>query len=528
MKNLRAICLLLALALVLVPVLSACSEEKTESSAASQEAATSEPDLSTEYTDREGNYIWKTSGKDWSSLKTFTVLTAGVNADYDSEIVYNVYEKNDSGNMLALINDQLKMRSEKLEELIGVTVEEKYILDEKRYGGAMANYIRDGNMLNTEEYQVVAPCLYDGGALAVEGQLRNLYELEELGLQIRAPWWNQTFNESMTMAGQLYITIGDIGLINKDATAALLFNLDFWNRLNLSDNYGGRNPYQLVRDGDWTIDVAFETARAVDPTSLGAVDDPIEGVFGWGGQLDDMWSIFFASGEKIAKAGSDGYPELTMYNERSATLMDKLQDFVNDSQHYISGNKYFGYKGERWPMVLVCNGFVEGRALYYNASIGTVNQLKDMAEHYGVVPVPKMDSIQDDYYSLINPWVSNCFAIPLSTTGDYLAMTIDALNIIGAYSGNTIAKDYDQTVLQYMRSKDADTPEMIFNYILPNRSCDIGMVYKWGDLDSLLQQMASKPIGTFLSNYDAKSEAAQTALDETVDQFKANAERAGK
>ena len=107
-------------------------------------------------------------------------------------------------------------------------------------------------------------------------------------------------------------------------------------------------------------------------------------------------------------------------------------------------------------------------------------------------------------------------------------MTIDALNIIGAYSGNTIAKDYDQTVLQYMRSKDADTPEMIFNYILPNRSCDIGMVYKWGDLDSLLQQMASKPIGTFLSNYDAKSEAAQTALDETVDQFKANAERAGK
>ena len=61
---------------------------------------------------------------------------------------------------------------------------------------------------------------------------------------------------------------------------------------------------------------------------------------------------------------------------------------------------------------------------------------------------------------------------------------------------------------------------MLNNYILPNRGCDVGMVFKWGALDSLLQTMASKPVGTFASEYEAKKDQAQTALEETIEFFK--------
>ena len=523
MKHIRFISLLLVLLLVCMPILAACGDDEvsTYESSVAESSEDGTPDLSSEYTDKDGNYIYKTSGKDWSSLGTITFLTAGVNTDYVSEIVYNVFEDESSTSFPKRINDGLKERSAKLEEAIGVTVEEKYIYDGRRYGGEMANYIRTGNLTGTDEYQVVAPCMYDGGTLAVEGQLIDLNSLEDL--QIKAPWWNQNFNETVTMANQLYFTVGDIGMINKNATAALYFNYDFWNRLHLSDNYGGRDPYQLVRDGDWTVDITFETARLVDPSSAGAVSDPIEGVFGWGGQKDDMWSIFFGSGAKIAQAGADGLPELTMYNERNATLLDKLQDFVNDKDHYISGNNYFGYNGVQWPMVLIRGAFIEGRALYYNTSISEVNEMGTMEEHFGMVPIPKADTTQDNYYSLINPWISDCFAIPISNSGEYLAMTVDALNILGAVSANTIAKDYDEIVLAYMRSPDAETTEMIFDYILPNRACDIGMIYKWGGLDTMLQDLADLPVGSFTSRYDALSGAAQTALDETVSEFKKNA-----
>ena len=79
-----------------------------------------------------------------------------------------------------------------------------------------------------------------------------------------------------------------------------------------------------------------------------------------------------------------------------------------------------------------------------------------------------------------------------------------------------------QEILEYMKIRDDDSADMLNNYILPNRGCDIGMVYKWGNLDTLLHDMASSNVGTFASSYEAKKEAAENALEETVDFFKDN------
>jgi hypothetical protein len=63
---------------------------------------------------------------------------------------------------------------------------------------------------------------------------------------------------------------------------------------------------------------------------------------------------------------------------------------------------------------------------------------------------------------------------------------------------------------------------MINDYILPTRACDVGMVYQWGGLDILLQEMAAKPLGSFSSQFDSKKASAELALDKTVDFYKEN------
>ena len=101
---------------------------------------------------------------------------------------------------------------------------------------------------------------------------------------------------------------------------------------------------------------------------------------------------------------------------------------------------------------------------------------------------------------------------------------------------NTIMPEEDRVFMQYMGldgvsfdsidefiasiPEDDDTIEMIEDYILPGRGCDIGMIFAWGGLDALLQTMASQPVGTFSSQYEAKESAAQAALEETVNFFK--------
>lgn len=523
MKHIRLFSLLLVLCVLSACLLTACNGEESESGEAEKD--NSQTTITSIYQNADGKYVGSTSGNTYEG-QTVTFLTCSVNTTYESEILYNPYadgkkDKYVDGTTVTMpevLNNNLKLRAEYVESVLGLTIEEMKVHDTNRPGGGMVTAIREGNLSATTDYQIVVPCLYDGASLAVEGQLYNLLGKEFDGLQIEAPWWNQEFNQSMTYGNQLYFTIGDIGIGNKSSTAALYVNLDMWDKNGLTEKFGG-TPYELVREGKWTVDTVFEAASLIskDEDGSGAID--YKDTFGWGGQLDDMWSIFYASGERIAKADADGYPTLSMFNERSARLMEKLQEFVQNDDYYISANDYFGVV--TWPSVLVQEGFTTGRSLFYNGNVGTVIELGVMEQHFGMVPVPKADEDQDTYYSLVNPWTSTCFAIPTCVIGDELTKAIDVLNVMGAESMNTVSPNYKE-ILEYMKIRDDDSVDMLNNYILPNRGCDVGMVYKWGALDTLLHDMASETVGTFASQYEAKKDSAQSALDETVEFFKDN------
>ncbi|MBR6563235.1 MAG: hypothetical protein IKK70_04785 [Clostridia bacterium] len=504
MKPNRIISFLMILCFMLAMAACDGSKEDTSSTAGAMD----------EYRNADGDYVATTSGKRYDG-ETITFFTNNTSTVYESEIVTNTYDDGAEQTYPQIINDDLRARAAILEEELGLVLEEIQCYSPTRKNGEFLKEVINGNLASTEDYQVVVPCLYDGASLALGGHLYNLRGLD--GLQIDAPWWNQEFNEAMTYADQLYFTIGDIGLINKSCTQTLFFNYELWDKNGLSETYGG-DPYQLVREGKWTTDLVFEAAKTMgrDINSDGKVDYQDE--VGWSGQLDDMWAIFFGSGEKIASADAEGYPEITMYNERSAKVMEKLQEFVQGEGYYISANDYFGVTST--PVDLTRNAFITGRALFFNDAVGTVVRLGNMEQRFGVVPEPKLDTAQEDYYSLVNPWGASCFAIPICVTEDKLTMTVDALNVLGAASKNTVAKDYQETVLSYMKTRDEESAEMINEYILPNRACDVGMVYQWGELDILLQNMAYNPLGSFSSQFEAKRSAAESALEETKEFYK--------
>ena len=109
-------------------------------------------------------------------------------------------------------------------------------------------------------------------------------------------------------------------------------------------------------------------------------------------------------------------------------------------------------------------------------------------------------------------------------------MIVDFLNVIGAESMNTISVSY-QEILDYMKTRDNDSKDMLNNYILPSRACDVGLVFKWGDstenpygLGSVLHAMAVEPVGTFSSKFESVKGVAETQLKEDMEFFKKKAE----
>lgn len=506
--------------LLTVGIFAACGDEETGSQSLTSSADETSQSPASEYTDKDGNYVAKTSGKTYQG-KTVTFLTCGVDPTYNSELMYNDYKNpgpttNLKEQIPEVINQAYQDRNDLVEEQLDIVIEEEYVLDPKRKNAEMVSRIREDNYAFTASYQVVVPCLYDGATLAQDGQLVNLYDLPEI--QMDAPWWDQVFHEEVTIGGQLYFTIGDIGTTNKSSTAALTYNKTLYSEYHLDTKYGG-TPYDFVRNGTWTLDLALQLTQELssDLDENGIIN--YKDLVGWSGQLDDMWSLFYGSGSKLASTDTaDGYPVLTAYSERSAGAMEKMQTLVQDDLHYISANDYFG--DAQWPSLLLRDNFIAGNSLFYNGSLNTPIDLGGMEDDYGLVPMPKGDESQETYYSLVNPWVSTCFAVPISVPEDERQMVSDLLNAMGAASGNIVADAYLEQCLEYMKTRDDDTIDMIENYILPGRGCDIGMIFSWGGLDTLLHDMASQQIGTFNSNYQAKESVAQTALDETNNFFR--------
>ncbi len=528
--RLRILCLALAI-LLCGTLLAACSDGDVvgddgqpgngsgDATSSTGDGAPADPDA--QYKDENGNYVAELSGNTYNGA-TITFLVCTVNETYNSELMYNDYKNpgpSTSNEVIPeVINTAYRDRNQYVEEQLDIVINEEYVHDPSRTNAKMVQRIKEDNYVFMATYQIVVPCLYDGATLSKEGALVNLYDLP--GIQLQAPWWDQVFQDEVTMAGQLYFTIGDIGTINKSSTAALTFNKQLYRDYNMEETFGG-TIYDLVREGKWTIDAALEMTRSIGEDMN---DDNVinyKDLVGWSGQLDDMWSLFYGSGSKLASTDTaDGYPVLTAYSARSAAIMEKMQSLVQDDEHYLSANDYFGEPGVVWPSILLRDNFIAGQSLFYNGSMSTPLELGDMKDDFGLVPIPKGDEGQETYYSLVNPWTSTCFGVPISVPERDFPMISDFLNAMGAASINIVSPAYVEQCLEGMKTRDDDTIEMIEEYILPGRGCDIGMIFRWGGLDTMLQDMASQAVGTFASRYEAKASAAQKALDETVAFFK--------
>jgi ABC-type glycerol-3-phosphate transport system substrate-binding protein len=495
----KLICLSLVLVLAATVLLSSCNDAPAEESST---------DTSESSNFKDGKYVAEIPDNLDFGGRTFTFLTCGVNAEHDSEIVYT--EDTGSENLSEKVNEAIKERNRLVEELLNIEIKENYILDPRRKNSEFANMVRTGVEAGFSDYQVVVPCIYDGATLAAGGYLYDLNN-DIPHLNMSQPWWDQTFNEELTINNKLYFTVGDIGVINKSSTSALMFNKQ------LIEQYDLENPYDLVRENKWTMDKAFSMAKTI------SIDENQDGKItyvdsmGWSGQLDDMWSLFYASGEKIASTGSDGYPELTMYNQRSVNVIDKMLELVQDKNHYFSANDYFNEA--QWPTTLTIKPFLEGRCLFFSAGVKATDDLRDMEDDFGVIPKPMYDETQGRYYSLINPWTSTCFAVPKSVDADDMEYVGIVLEALSAESKNLVHPAYYDIALKYQRTRDDDSTEML-DTIFTSRGCDLGIIYAWGGLDIALQELASQNPGTFTSTYQSKADKAENELEQTVNFYK--------
>ena len=365
-----------------------------------------------------------------------------------------------------------------------------------------------------DDFYLVVPSLYNCGALAAKGALRDLNGFDALN-DLAEPWWDQKFIDDLSIDGKMFFITGDISIDTRNSLTVCFFNKKMFTDNSLDD------PYQLVKEKKWTFDHLIALSKTIS-SDLNQ-DNKIDylDMFGLGGQNDLAWAMFYGSGERIASKGSDGYPELTMYNTRSAMVMEKMLELMTNDNYFVNANKYFGVSNT--PSQLISDAFIANRALIYCEALGAVERLREMAADtdFGILPVPLYNEEQTEYQHMVNPWSGSAVAIPAYLDDTRAEMAATVLEVLGAESKNYVTPAYYERALKKQTARDRESQEML-DIIFSSVGADMGHIYNWGRLGNqiLHASVDNKLTGQFKSLYETYQSVAQEALNATVDAFK--------
>ena len=408
------------------------------------------------------------------------------------------------------INSAVQNRNNFLDETYGITFDVtsvKYPSDE------MKALITS----NTDEYDLVCESV----DRLVSGISNNYYWSLNDYIDVSHPWWDQRAINALSLGEKFYFLAGDALLTDDDNTYLTLFNKDMYSKNAELTKHG--DIYDIVRNGEFTIDLYYEMCRAVSsPDSNGQ----------WGfnatyGNLSHAYgATVMMNGLNIATVTKDASNKLniTLDDEASINAFNKVYELMSDNTNTQRAELIAGQSTtnpSQYGFAELEEMFVNERGLFYNTTSSSVSILKsaDVEFEFGVLPIPKLNKDQDYYCNTVNVYQSSAFAIPSSVPTSRIPQIAFALQAMGFYNADVI-RAYYQTTLQLQAVQSDDDAEML-DIVYNNRFYDIGAIYNWGGklLGLYGSIIGNSNSNTLVSTWQGIESTVQTAMDQAVDAY---------
>lgn len=325
-------------------------------------------------------------------------------------------------------------------------------------------------------------------------------------IDIDKPWWNKNAIDTASIAGKSFLLFGDLNYSDKNSTWALVFNK------RLYEENGLEEPYEMVRNGEWTLDKLEEQCRDITQDLNG--DTVLDHNDQWGLLSSDSAVIGFITscGIKTIETDSAGEFVFSLDSERNVGALSSLYNFFSNGQIQLRAQAMDGLVPDIWTEII--NIFKEGRALYRITTLSDVATMRDMEDDFGILPLPKLDAEQDSYYSTYQAWSGRSYVVPKGASD--LERTSVILEYMCSVSTDTLIDAYYDVTLQRKVSRDDESAEML-DIIFDSYTSDIGLTYEIGGLRDLIQNMMKAKSDTVVSTLASKKESIMTAAEKLYD-----------
>lgn len=407
------------------------------------------------------------------------------------------------------LDDAVYNRNSRIEDRFNIKISE-YQAD-----GSTAWATSQAEMCNQIARMVMAgDCDYDAAYLPVyfqpgvvtDGYLTDLNTIPEL--QLDKPWWDNVFNDEIEINGCLYTASSPLHLMSLDLSWLLLFNKD------MMDDRSLEYPYQLVKDGKWTLDQLNSYLTGV--ASLNGDESFTwngdgKAIYGIAGHLSAPAAMVFSAGNRLMTRDGDSF-EFTAGTERMYSTIEKLAAIFDST----SGNTYADNTSDTKTKKGYIYAFGANRALFTTCELKTALELRYMEASFGLLPMPKYDEEQEDYITYTN-YGTCLLTIPTTNSETHrTGVILDALSY-DSYK-NVLPVYYDVTVSQ-KGLRDEESIEML-DIVRNTRSPLFSDVYGiTSTLNSAIQNEVINASGTAASTIAAAKTTVEENLQKVLDAF---------
>jgi hypothetical protein len=308
------------------------------------------------------------------------------------------------------------------------------------------------------------------------------------------------------MGGKLFFSTSDFILTDNENIATLAYNKKVAKDLGYES---AEEMYIMVNEGKWTWDKFTEMCKNAyanldgsgkinyDTDRFGAVSA------GW-------WfgsAIMTSFNEPIIKKDAADMPYIACINNRFTETYASLIEFFSDKQSLartsVDFDNFLEYVYER-----------DG-ALFAGTMLCGYRIMKGMETDSGLIPFPKWDETQDEYYSFVS--ASTCISVPsCAQNPERSGFIIEALS---AESAKVLTPAYYEKALNVKYLRDEGSVRML-DIILAHQVNDIMYtIYNWGNFTDIYREAMMKNNPNFTSLIEKNESKILSAMQKTIDAY---------
>ena len=304
--------------------------------------------------------------------------------------------------------------------------------------------------------------MYDNWTL---GAVEYLLPWEELPyINLDRDWWNPSATEVFNLEGKTYAAAGNYSLSVLSRASGFAFNKEIYNKMNRSENI-----YDLAREGKWTIDVMYDTAKNayIDLDGDSSMNENDQ--YGISGSWKEtFWRFLSGSDVRFISKDSNSDPVFDLQkNEAAINKMLKIFDLFTEKGIYYNPQTKDVHSVQDSEEI-----FADGRLLFKTVNLFDLEALRTCDIDIGILPCPKYDENQENYYA---PSFGAEISVLLKTLPEERKENVGMLLEALAYDTNAnILPEYKEVLLKTKLARDNESEEMI-DIILNSISFDFGI-----------------------------------------------------